>query len=112
DLANLYMRQNRSADATSAAEGALKIDAKNAQAHLVLGTIYATLASQDDNAQGAISPAARTAQHDNLAKAIDHLEQSIADPIGLPDANTRAMLSRLYITDGAYDKAIPMLADL
>ena len=111
ELANLYMRQNRSQDATTAAEGALKIDPKNAQAHLVLGTVYATLASQDDNVQGA-SPAARKAQHDDLTLAIQHLEQSIADPVGLPDANTRAMLSRLYMTDGAYDKAIPMLADL
>jgi tetratricopeptide (TPR) repeat protein len=112
ELANLYMRQNRSQDATTAAEGALKIDPKNSQAHLVLGTIYATLASQDDNAQGAPSPAARNAQRANLKMAIQHLEESIADPIGLPDANTRAMLSRLYMTDGDYDKAIPMLADL
>ena len=118
ELANLYLRQNRSQDATTAAESALKIDPKNAQAHLVLGTLYATLASQGDNAdnaqgaRGNTSPAARTAQHDNLMTAIQHLERSIADPIGLPDANTRAMLSRLYMTDGAYDKAIPMLADL
>jgi tetratricopeptide (TPR) repeat protein len=103
ELANLYMRQNRSQDATTAAESALKIDPKNSQAHLVLGTIYATLASQGDNADnapGAPSPAARNAQRANLKTAIQHLEQSIADPIGLPDANTRAMLSRLYMTDG------------
>jgi tetratricopeptide (TPR) repeat protein len=109
ELASLYMRQNRTADAITTAENALKIDDANAQAHEVLGTIYASMATQDD---AATSPAAQNAQREALTNAIEHLEKSIADPDGLPDANTRAMLSRLYIADGAYDKAIPMLADL
>ena len=112
ELANLYMRQNRTADATTAAENALKIDPKNPQAHLVLGTVYATLASSQDDAQGNASPLARNAQRENLTKAIDNLEQSLANSVGMPDANTRAMLSRLYMNAGQFDKAIPMLSDL
>ena len=116
ELANLYMRQNRSQDATTAAENALKIDPNNAEGHRVLGTVYADVGQpggrrQRQGARGTCRPCA-AAQNDNLTKAIAHLEASIARSHRLPDANTRAMLSRLYMTDGAYDKAIPMLADL
>jgi tetratricopeptide (TPR) repeat protein len=111
ELAALYMRDNRTDDATAMAEDALKIDPANRGAHEVLGTIYATLASQNENANSANSVAVRAAQQQNLEKAIDHLEKSIANT-DLPDANTRAMLSRLYMGSGQYDKAIPMLSDL
>ena len=109
ELASLYMRENRAQDAITTAESALKIDADNGAAHEVLGTIYASMASQSENTN---SPAGRTAQRDNMNKAIDHLEKSIAQAEGMPDANSRAMLSRLYINTGAYDKAIAMLTDL
>ena len=109
ELASLYMRENRAQDAITTAENALKIDADNGAAHEVLGTIYASMASQTDNAN---SPAGRATERDNMNKAIDHLEKSIAQAEGMPDANSRAMLSRLYINTGAYDKAIAMLTDL
>jgi tetratricopeptide (TPR) repeat protein len=109
DLAGLYYRANRAQDAITTAESALKLNPDNADAHEVLGEIYASMASQNDNAS---SPAVQNSRHDNLLKAIDHLERAIANPQGLPDANTRAMLSRLYLNNGDYDKAIPMLADL
>ncbi|HEX4346694.1 MAG TPA: tetratricopeptide repeat protein, partial [Vicinamibacterales bacterium] len=41
ELASLYMRENRAQDAIATAESALKINADNAAAHEVLGTIYA-----------------------------------------------------------------------
>jgi tetratricopeptide (TPR) repeat protein len=109
-LANLYMRQNRSSDAIATAENALKIDEANPEAHRVLGTIYASMAGGDDSTP--TSPAAAAAQRDNLTKAVDHLEKSIAHPSGIPNANTRAMLSRLYLRTEQYDKAIAMLSDL
>lgn len=109
ELASLYMRENRAQDAIASAETALKIDADNGAAHEVLGTIYASMASQTDNA---VSPAARAAQRDNMNKAIEHLEKSIAQAEGMPDANARAMLSRLYLNTGANDKAIALLTDL
>src|ERR1700720_4254227 len=45
ELADLYMRQDRMPDAIAAAELALKIAPSNREAHRVLGTIYASMAS-------------------------------------------------------------------
>jgi tetratricopeptide (TPR) repeat protein len=69
--------------------------------------IYATMAGQADG-----DGRQRDAVRQNLTKAVEHLEASIARPVGTPDANTRAMLSRLYISTGEYDKAIDMLSEL
>jgi tetratricopeptide (TPR) repeat protein len=104
-LANLYMRANRSNDAISTAEDALKIDPANHEAHRILGTIYATMATSD--ARGS-----QTSQRQNIDKAIQHLEQAIENPVGEPDANVRAMLARLYLATRNYDKAIPLLSEL
>src|SRR5437899_272949 len=41
ELAGLFLRQNRVTDAISSAEAALRVDEANAEAHRVLGTIYA-----------------------------------------------------------------------
>jgi tetratricopeptide (TPR) repeat protein len=109
ELADLYLRQNRMQEAMTTAEQALKVSASNRQAHRVLGTIYATL-STSGSAQG--QRPSREAQRENLNKAIQHLEQAIEGPIGRADANVRAMLARLYVGSGSYDKAIPLLSDL
>ncbi len=106
ELAGLYMRQERTADAMATAEQALKIDPDSAQAHRVLGTLYTALASQAEGDR-----AQREAMRENVSKAIEHLEASMAPPT-IADVNTRAMLSRLYVNDGQYDKAIAMLLDL
>src|SRR4051812_25835122 len=45
DLADLYMRGNRAPEAVAAAEQALKISPGNREAHRVLGTVYASLAT-------------------------------------------------------------------
>jgi tetratricopeptide (TPR) repeat protein len=109
DLAELYMRQNRAAEAIAAAEQALKISADNHEAHRVLGTVYASLATNGpENARGAAAAVA----NENLTKASQHLEQAIEPPVASADANVRAMLARLYIAASSYDKAIPLLADL
>jgi tetratricopeptide (TPR) repeat protein len=106
DLADMYMRQNRAADAIATAEQALKIAPDNHDAHRVLGTIYATLATSSRDR------ATRQVQQENMARAIEHLEAAVAGPVGRADANLRAMLARLYVSSGSYDKAIPMLTDL
>ena len=49
---------------------------------------------------------------ENATKAIAHLEQAIRRPVGEPDSNLLANLSRLYVRTGAYNKAIPMLRGL
>jgi len=108
ELADLYMRQNRMSEATATAEQALKIAPSNREAHRVLGTIYASMASPSQPGQRG----SQQSQRDNLAKAIQHLEQAIDHPLGQPDANLRAMLARLYVANATYDKAIPLLAEL
>jgi tetratricopeptide (TPR) repeat protein len=108
ELADLYLRQNRAQDALNAGEQALKIAPDNPDAHRVLGTVYASMATSAPRGQRS-SP---EAQKENLAKSIEHLEKAIVGPVGRADANLRAMLSRLYIASGQFDKAIPMLSEL
>jgi len=108
ELADLYLRQNRAQEAIASGEQALKIAPGNSDAHRVLGTVYASMATSVGRGQRA-SP---DAQRENLTKAIDHLEKAIVGPVTRADANLRAMLSRLYIASGQFDKAIPMLAEL
>ncbi|MEO8260293.1 MAG: tetratricopeptide repeat protein [Acidobacteriota bacterium] len=109
ELSALYMRQNRVAEAMTAAEQALKVAPDNLEAHRVLGTIYAAL-SEADTRTGRGTAAARS--DENAAKAIDHLEQAGRRPAGEPDPNLLANLARLYVRTGAYTKAIPMLRGL
>lgn len=108
DLADLFMREGRANDALQSAEQALRLAPANRDAHRVLGMVYATLASAAPEGQRPT----RSAQRDNLNKAVEHLEQSIEPPLSTADANLRAMLSRLYMATAAYGKAIPVLTDL
>jgi tetratricopeptide (TPR) repeat protein len=107
ELAELFAGENRNTDAQAAAEQALKLDPANKQAHKVLGQLYANLAS---NAQD--TRAGRTSQQENVAKAIDHLEESLETPVKQTDIDIRALLSRLYIAADQFDKAIPLLTDI
>jgi tetratricopeptide (TPR) repeat protein len=104
ELADLYMRNNRVKEAMTAAEQGLVIAPNNVEAHRVLGTIYATAATSP-RASG--SP---ETQKENLARAIQHLEQALVGAAGGGDANLRAMLARLYITNDDPAKAIPILS--
>ena len=109
ELAGLYMRQNRVSEAMTNAEASLKIDVENAEAHRVLGTIYAALSDSDTrNTRG------RTAAQadENAAKAIDHLQRALVQTVGEGDPNLRAALGRMYVRTSAFDKAIPILRDL
>ena len=108
DLADLFMREGRANEALQAAEQALRLSPANRDAHRVLGTVYATLASTPAEAQRQ----GRTAQRENLNRAVEHLELAIAPPMASADANLRAMLARLYMATSAYEKAIPVLTDL
>src|SRR3954453_13315462 len=106
DLAELYLRENRASDARTFAEQAIKIDPNNRDGHRVLGTLFASLASDGQGRGG------RAGQTESLNNAIGHLEKAIAPPIVSPDANVRAMLARLYIATDSYDKAIALLTEL
>jgi tetratricopeptide (TPR) repeat protein len=108
ELAALYLRQNRIADAMTAAEGALKIE-ESAEAHRILGTIYAAVADTDTR-EG--RGRAAQASNDSAVKAIDHLEKALLGTVGEADPNVRAALARMYVRTTAFDKAIPLLRDL
>ena len=110
ELAGLYMRQSRLDEAIAAGDQALKVAPSNREAHRVLGIVYATLveAGRRQNGRGQQNPGSQT---ENLAKAVQHLEQAI-DRQADSDPNVRATLSRLYLASGSFEKAIPLLVDL
>lgn len=99
ELSALYLRENRVQEAMTTAELALKIDPSNREANRVMGIISAALSET--------SPGG-----DSVAKAIKHLETSIAGLGAEADPNVRATLARLYISARQYDKAIAMLTVL
>jgi tetratricopeptide (TPR) repeat protein len=104
-LAGLYLRQNKIQDAMATAEQALKIAPANSEANRVLGIVYAALAEASSGRNGK--------SDENLAKAIQYLEQAVAHSQGgVSDPNVRATLARAYINKGDFDKAIPLLAEL
>jgi tetratricopeptide (TPR) repeat protein len=113
ELAGLYMRQSRLDEAIAAGEQALKVEPANREAHRVLGIVYATLveSGRRQNGRQQQQQNVNGSQAENLAKAIQHLEQAI-DRQAESDPNVRATLSRLYMAAGAFDKAIPLLLDL
>jgi tetratricopeptide (TPR) repeat protein len=109
DLADLYMDEGRMSEAIATAEQALKITPANYAAHRVLGMIYAQMATSLPNGRrgGGSAPPA-----DAMPNAISHLEQSIDNPPTFGDFTARAVLARLYVASGKFDKAIAMLPDL
>jgi tetratricopeptide (TPR) repeat protein len=109
ELSGLYMRQSRLDEAIAAGEQALKVAPNNREAHRVLGIVYATLV--EGSRRGARAQQNAGSQAENLAKAIQHLEQAI-DRQADSDPNVRATLSRLYMAASAFEKAIPLLVDL
>ena len=108
ELADLYMRQNKAAEAIAAAEQALKIAPDNRDAHRVLGTVYGSIGTAEETRGG------RDAQRESLRRGIQHLERAVGPATGrqLTDVNVRAMLARLYVANEQYDDAIPVLAEI
>jgi tetratricopeptide (TPR) repeat protein len=110
-LAALYLGESRGPEAIAAAEQALAVAPANREAHRVLGFVYA--AAADVGRGGVTRPREAPSKPDeSVAKAIQHFEQAIAEPLGGSDPNVRMTLSRLYVGAGAYAKAIPLLVEL
>jgi tetratricopeptide (TPR) repeat protein len=108
ELADLYMRENRGVDAIATAEEALRLDPDHREANRVLGTIYAGIGTADTQPRRSTEE-----RREYLTRAIGYLERAtVRDREVQADANLRAMLARLYIAVGNFDKAIPMLAEL
>jgi tetratricopeptide (TPR) repeat protein len=108
ELADLYMQQNRAAEAIAAAEQALKIDADHRDAHRVLGTVYGSIGTAEE------TRGSRESQRESLRRGIRHLERAVgpANARVQVDVNLRALLARLYVANEQYDEAIPLLAEI
>jgi tetratricopeptide (TPR) repeat protein len=71
--------------------------------------VYATLV--ESGRRKARTQQNATSMAENLAKAIEHLENAIDRQLD-SDPNVRATLSRLYLASGQNEKAIPLLQEL
>jgi len=103
ELAQLYGRQDRPADARTAAERALSIDPAYADAHWILGMLSLP-ASAMQGGDGAAAPRDVAA----IAQAIRHLEQALAGRSH--DFNIPVMLGRLYLQSNRAADAVKVLS--
>lgn len=102
ELAGLYARAGREREAMDAAEAALARDAENAEAHWVLGTLYASRLQGGDS-----NPTQSSADID---AAIQHLEK--ARPNRRYDLGLLLTLGRLHLARGKAEAAIEPLRTL
>jgi tetratricopeptide (TPR) repeat protein len=100
ELAGVYARQDRAAEAVEMAEEALKRDPNNREANRIIGSIYAAAIDQ----RRPLRPGDNPSQYP--ARAIAALERARE---GEGDTRTNLTLGRLYLQSEAYDKAIPLL---
>jgi tetratricopeptide (TPR) repeat protein len=98
ELAGLYAREGRAADAIAEAESALKTDPANREAHRILGFVRSALA---DN-----TPAGPQ-QTTLVTQAIDHFERALAG--GTRDPGVELTMGRLYVRTSQFPKAIQTL---
>jgi tetratricopeptide (TPR) repeat protein len=101
ELAGLYARNDRAAEALDTAQDALKRDPDNQEANKIAGTIYAALGEQRQPIRPGDNPA------EYQGRAIAALEKARVD--GTFDINIELMLGRLYAQAGEFDKALPLL---
>lgn len=99
ELAGLYARRNQADEALEAGEAALERDADNAEAHRILGLVYAARAG------------ARSGPSDeDVQLALDHLERA-RNPDS-PDAGLYLTLGRLLLTTGQAGEAVDVLNEV
>jgi tetratricopeptide (TPR) repeat protein len=130
EIAGLHARRNKSDEAIRDAQRALELDPTCAEAHWVLGTIYATTldaqreAAEPDTAAAppasvtppstsspsAPTPPATGSERPGVDAAIRHLE--LARPSRLFDNGLHLTLGRLYLTRRNWTQAIDVLSFL
>ena len=103
EIAGYYFRQNRAAEAVTAANQALQLDKENVEAHHTLGSIYSTWAEG-----GGPPPAGQTAASTRAA-AIEHLSAIQGTPLMATNPNLQMTLGRLQLRAGKAGAAIPIL---
>jgi tetratricopeptide (TPR) repeat protein len=103
ELASFYARQNRAADAVSAAERAVALDADSEEGHRVLGLVNAAWADGVvDGPAGGSEAAWREA-------AIGHLQQIQASPAMATDLGLQMTLARQLVQVERAADAVPIL---
>jgi tetratricopeptide (TPR) repeat protein len=101
ELAGLYARQDRAAEAVEMAEAALEKDPANREANRIIGSVFAALAEQRQTLKPGDDPATY------VPRAIGALERARQD--GGSDVGLDLTLGRLYLQTKAFDRAIPLL---
>ena len=101
ELAALYARADRAAEAVTAAEDAIRIDAKNREANRILGSVLASYGAQ----RQAVKPGDDVSAYG--ARAITALEIARGDGNG--DLSIDLTLARLYLERDRPTEAIPLL---
>jgi tetratricopeptide (TPR) repeat protein len=101
ELAGLYARQDRPAEAVEMAEAALEKDPANREANRIIGSVFAALAEQ----RQPLKPGDDTATY--VPRAIGALERARSE--GGSDVALDLTLGRLYVQTKAFDRAIPLL---
>jgi tetratricopeptide (TPR) repeat protein len=101
ELAGLYARQDRPAEAVEMAEAALAKEPANREANRIIGSVFAALAEQ----RQALKPGDDPATY--VPRAIGALERARQE--GGSDLGLELTLGRLYLQSKAYDRAIPLL---
>jgi tetratricopeptide (TPR) repeat protein len=107
ELATLFARQGRIAEALTETKAGLALDAENAELHQLMGMIAAEGAHSDDESlagTAAAQAAART--------AIGHLERALKGATVDTSPGIRLALGRLCLQTREYDKAITALRQL
>jgi tetratricopeptide (TPR) repeat protein len=103
EMAAYYSRQNKAELAVSSAERALKLDARNVQAHHVLALVYGAWA------EGGVPPPAGQTLAAARLTAIEHLSAIQASPLMATDPNLQMTLGRLQLRAGRAAVAVPIL---
>jgi tetratricopeptide (TPR) repeat protein len=98
ELAGLYARASRAAEAVAAGEGALAVDPGNVEAHRWIGLVQTAVAAQIPDRGGADAM---------MAQAVTHLQKAIDG--GLADPNVQFTLARLRVIRGEHPQAITAL---
>jgi tetratricopeptide (TPR) repeat protein len=101
ELAALYARADRAADAVSAAEAAIAVDPKNREANRILGSVLASYAAQRQAVKAGDDVSAYG------ARAMTALEIARGDGTG--DLSIDLALARLYLERDRPSDAIPLL---
>lgn len=103
-LAELYVRENQAKEALTEAQAALAIDNNSADAHWVLGIIFAA------SAEGRVDLDSKVPAEEAAAKAIEHFETAL--PARGYDYSILMSLGRLYLKQGDNTRAIERLSRL